>query len=223
MKKIARKAFCPLDGYPTEQRLELTRQSQPFGDYTLYMVEPAPKKTFYYVAVCKMCNGVMLYSAENDDIEESFPKAELLWPVLTRLSRSVPSKIRKYYDTALRFRNHEPDVFGVQIRRGLEAICVDRGIEEKGDLYQKIEELTGREQLPPMIRGMMQALRKVCNFAAHDSHIKPEYVPTIDMFFRALLEYVYVIPVELDQFYNQLNLAAKNDEGRLKLDNQRHD
>jgi Domain of unknown function (DUF4145) len=223
MRKIARKAFCPLDGYPTEQRLELTRQSQPFGDYTLYMVEPAPKKTYYYVAVCKMCNGVMLYSAENDDIEESFPKAELLWPVLTRLSHKVPSKIRKYYDTALRFKNHEPDLYGSQIRRGLEAICDDRGINGREDLYTKIEKLTKREQLPTMLREMMQALRKVCNFAAHDSHIKPEYVLTIDMFFRALLEYVYVIPVELEQFYIQLNLAAKYDHNRLKLDNQMHD
>lgn len=209
MKKIQRKAFCPLDGYPTEQQLELTKQSQPFGDYTLYKVEPIPKTTYYYVAVCKMCNGIMLYSAENEDIEKSFPKAELLWPVLAHLSENVPHAVREYYSKALKFKNNEPDIFANQIRRALEAICSDRDVRANSNLYQRIEELAEAEELPPIVVRMMQALRKACNFGSHDSHINPAYVPTVDMFFRAVMEYVYVIPAELDEFLRQLELAGK--------------
>lgn len=46
MKKIKRKAFCPLDGYPTEQQLALKRESRPFGDYQLEAEEPI-SKTIY--------------------------------------------------------------------------------------------------------------------------------------------------------------------------------
>lgn len=204
MKKIERKAFCPLDGWPTEQTLELTSESQSSGDYTVYKVEPVPTKTYYYVAKCKECHGLLLYSAENEDVEENFPKAELLWPPLPLPSEHVPETVTKYYLKALKFMHNEPDIFANQIRRALEAICKDKGIKPNG-LNKRIEKLAEQEQ-SPIIGGMLDALRKSCNPGAHDDHIEPEYVPTVERFFLAVMNYLYVMPAELNEFERQLDL-----------------
>jgi hypothetical protein len=62
---------------------------------------------------------------------------------------------------------------------------------------------------------MTTIIRTLGNIGSHASEqeVGPEFVPAIDQFFRAVVEYVYVAPSRVDEVTAQLQAARKTKRG----------
>ena len=165
-----------------------------------------------------MCKGILLYSAETDEVEKNFPRAELLWPAIEKLPENVPKRIASFYRKALlaKIRNNADD-FAINIRKALEALCTDleSGQEPKKNKYKsladRITELAKRERIPDFVQKMMQDVRAACNFGGHeraeDEDIDPVFCSVIEDFFYIVVAVVYVASIELKQFHVRVQAA----------------
>jgi hypothetical protein len=98
----------------------------------------------------------------------------------------------------------------VQIRRALEAICIERGAT-KGTLVQNIEELANRGEIPKTLAEASDLLRLVGNLGAHagDRDVHPLQAHSLGRFFRAIIEYLYVSPKKIQEFRASLEESKK--------------
>ncbi len=182
---------------------------------------------------CQRCNGTLLYSTEtefpgpfylNDDTWSDVDPEEvveltaadflrlstLLWPTLGRLlPSSVPKNVCQIYDRALKVRA-EPNSFAVQIRRALEAICIDRG-EPGRNLHDDLENLSKPGVFPPVVAEIAHALRDVENTGAHvKTHdVEDKQVQALDGFFHLVVNYVYEAPAKLESYRKLLHTKTK--------------
>ena len=94
-----------------------------------------------------------------------------------------------------------PNAFAVQIRRALEALCEDRGAKN-GTLQNMLNELSTKGEIPSTLIEATDLLRLIGNIGAHASEdsVKPWQVRTLDEFFRAIVEYVYIAPSKIKEF-----------------------
>ena len=160
----------------------------------------------YYVVSCDTCSEILVYSDFGGVVgAEHFEESELVWPKKKTLSNAVPKDIIRVYEEAASIQWVSPDAFAVQIRRGLEAICTDRGVKER-NLLKALEVLSDRGEIPPVLSEMSDVLRLLGNLGAHwtGQHVHPLQTPALDEFFRAVVEYIYVAPSRLSQFRDQL-------------------
>lgn len=220
MKRITRMSLCPLDGFPTPQRLVRTQLSLPIGDYTEGVIKRVKKAVYYCVAVCDVCNGILLYSARRKDVEKSFARAELLWPAIERLPENVPKRIASFHRQALlaKLRN-DSDAFALNIRKALEMICTDLEPSEAHQrkrfvpLASRIEKLANNKIIPDFVVEMMQYLRDACNFGGHaraeEEDVDPAFCAVIEDFFYIVVAIVYVAPIELKQFHDRVEVAKQ--------------
>jgi hypothetical protein len=205
--------WCPHCGNETPKRLRHTQTyDEMFDEHQGYTV-------WIYVATCGTCSRVLLYKADETWRDHDFRhSAELVWPESGDLATSVPERVRWIYAEAARIKAVAPNAFTVQIRRALEAICDDRQVP-KGTLQQRLASLVTRGEIPPLLGEMTDTLRLLGNVAAHagQEDVSPGDVPTIDGFFRAVIEYVYIAPNSLKAFRERLEKrraapADENDE-----------
>jgi hypothetical protein len=137
--------------------------------------------------------------------ESAFSRATLKWPITNILDNVVPGSIRRIYDEASRIKNSSPGSFAVQIRRALEALCKDRGIQKKA-LEQSLKELAHRGEIPQLLVEMTDVIRLLGNYGAHfdEQTISLKDIFVIEDFFRAVIEYVYVAPSRIDEVKSRL-------------------
>lgn len=203
--------FCPHCGNISPQKLvythrcyekEWTQDGEVFG-------LPA----VYFVAICCTCDGILLY-ADYGDIPEAddFSKCSLLWPSI-ELHTSVPPSISEIYNEAARIKQLAPNAFATQIRRALESVCEDRKARA-GNLNVRLKDLADRGEIPPTLAEVTDVLRTLGNIGAHAANesIKPWQVESIDEFFRAVVEYVYVAPSKLKEFRKTIETAENLNE-----------
>ncbi|HEV7398235.1 MAG TPA: DUF4145 domain-containing protein [Pyrinomonadaceae bacterium] len=204
MKKIEKLLYCPFDGHPTTQELKHVHREKSAGDWTEASGKPIFRDIDYYVAYCKH-GGLLLYSSEKGDLAKAdhTNNLEILWPDPGFLPQSVPEEVQKSYIEAQKSRNYNPDTFGFHIRRGLEAVCDNCGIQrykenKKGfvPLSHRIKELVKQRELPTVMTKMIDAVKDWCNEATH-YHLDPRLVPDLDLFFRGIVHYVYIWPERL--------------------------
>ena len=209
---IRQVAFCPHCGHPSPQILALTQKYQE----TLYATDGEILEGIdgvYYVSICETCNQLILYGAMGIGVRpERFTSAGLIWPKLGSLHEAVPQRVQQIYQEAHTIRHVAPNAFAVQIRRGLEALCDDRGAKT-GSLSKRLAELVSRGELPPVLGEMTEVLRLLGNLGAHaaavDVHLGQ--IPALDDFFRAVVEYVYVAPAKVKAFREQLSHLDRNE------------
>jgi len=125
----------------------------------------------------------------------------------------VPKHITQIYEEAALIQKASPDAFAVQIRRGLEAICAERGIKGK-TLNIGLKELAERGEIPKVLVEATDVLRLLGNVGAHwtGQHVHPSQIPALDDFFKAVVEYIFVAPSKLQEFKNQLEAFKKSGE-----------
>jgi hypothetical protein len=172
------------DGQPT------TNKTNPDSDYVLIR--------------CQTCRDIALYAklSINDWHEET----SLMYPTDYNLHSCIPAEVASNYQEAKRVQNVSPNAFAVLLRRSLEAICNDRGVSE-GSLSFRLKELATKGEIPGNLAEISSVLRELGNAGAHHTtqRVTVPMTWTMDEFFRAIVEYVYVAPHQLEQF--QRNLA----------------
>jgi len=164
-----------------------------------------------FVVICETCGQVLLYDNLGDQYsEDELHLCELIFPVSGFLHKSVPKQISEAYAEAYRIKTIAPNAFAVQIRRSLEAICVDRG-ETKGSLAKRLEVLASKGEIPPLLAEASDILRLLGNIGAHGltQSVHPLQAYALDGFFRVIVEYLYIAPSKIEDFKKSMSQFNK--------------
>lgn len=215
MSEIRKVAYCSHCGNRAPQKLIHKQEySEKVWSASDGSEDVAPWSSF--VAVCETCGHLLVYDNPGDQLEDSkFHLGDLVYPKSGRLHSSVPESIAKVYAEAYRIKSIAPNAFAVQIRCALEALCEDRQAA-KGTLQVRLENLANKGEIPPVLAEASDTLRLLGNIGAHGigESIHPLQAFTIDNFFRAVVEYVYVAPSKLKEFRDKLKQSAKNENDK---------
>jgi hypothetical protein len=201
MEEIRNIGFCPHCGNKSPQKLIHTQGTSGTG-WIIEDGEEVDLTVVYFVASCETCNHILVYRAvEEIPDDKYFTSAELVFPESGKLPSPVPKTVSNIYSEALRIKNLAPNAFAVQIRRALEALCEDRGAKN-GTLQNMLNELSTKGEIPSTLIEATDLLRLIGNIGAHASEdsVKPWQVRTLDEFFRAIVEYVYIAPSKIKEF-----------------------
>jgi hypothetical protein len=204
--------FCAHCGNETPQQIIDVRSSSQTARVLTEVDwgEEIHEHVTYLTAVCGTCNSILVYCSgieylgdtELIDLEEAIR----VYPTVRRLHRSVPEEISRLYWNAFRIKKTAPDAFVMQIRRALEAVCNDRGAQGKS-LHNKLADLFSKGELPQIMFEVANETKDFGNIAVHeaDEKIRMWQANTIDDYFRAIIEYIYVLPNKLGQFRDSLD------------------
>lgn len=189
--------FCPHCCNRSKQ-VELAEQAYQSKAWAVDDGEEVEFEGTYYVYKCEICSEILLYH-QTFDFE---PK--LLYPEVS-LHSSVPERVSKIYEEALRIKHVAPNAFAVQIRKALEALCQDRGTNKR-NLAEQLRELADKGEIPPNLASASDILRLIGNLGAHAAEVDvhPLQALAIDKFFKAIIEYVYVCPARIEEFHRTL-------------------
>jgi hypothetical protein len=124
------------------------------------------------------------------------------WPLAgARLHKAIPAAIQGAYNEAvLALAANCPRAAAVMARRTLEAVTVDKG-ETTGTLVQRLNALSSKGLLHPSLAEWVKEVRLVGNVGAHYDPIDTVAVSDAEQlinFIHELLNYLYVLPWELD-------------------------
>ncbi len=121
-----------------------------------------------------------------------------------RVSHYAPDQVREIYERASKVKS-EPNSFAVQIRRALEAICIDKG-ESGRNLNDDLIRLSKAGVFPPIVVEIAHELRDIGNVGAHvkSEEVEAGQVQAIDGFFHLVITYAYVAPALLADYRERL-------------------
>ncbi|RPE10556.1 DUF4145 domain-containing protein [Paenibacillus polymyxa] len=174
--------------------------------------------TFWDLYLCPVCEGVSLIktSKNTEDVDiENFtltPTITVLYPNATVKEGGVPNNVRNSFEAALRIKHIEGTLCAIGIRRTLEMMCKDKGASGR-TLFNKLEDLSEKGILPPIVAGMAKVIKDLGNAAAHgdDREFSEEVIESIIKFTHVILDYVYNLPNELSRIQNELSRQTVRD------------
>lgn len=208
--------LCPHCGTVTLQECVFTHDFlQRTYDATYGYETEADLGCTYFVATCGACSDLLVYYEPGyEDPVDTFTERTLVYPTSARLSECVPTRVRQIYDEAYLIRRLSPSGFAVLIRRALEAVANDRGVLG-GGLHSQLRRLASRGEIPPVLAEMGQVVRLLGNNGAHDSHeeITALHTRILDEMFRAIIQYVYVLPCRMDDIKDMLRTIRSTSTG----------
>ena|SRR5450755_118846 len=131
----------------------------------------------------------------SDRFEGSLVEETILaWPEAGGSHEAVPRAVRDYYEEAVVVRKSSLNSYAINIRRALEAICADRGIDS-GPLGKRLQMLAFKDGLAPRLNDMTLLLKRVGNIGAHaDRRVTGDEARLIDKTFNLIVDYFYNIP-----------------------------
>jgi hypothetical protein len=149
-----------------------------------------------------------------DDFVEMTPTADhelvawgdLVYPSPPALADSLPAPLRSLYEEALLVKTRSPTAFVVLARRLLEGICRDR-LGDCPNLAAALDALVANGSIPPTLAEASTVVRLAGNLGAHASERLPTliFASAVDRLLRAIIEYLYVVPVEVVEFRRLLD------------------
>lgn len=178
-----------------------------FDDPYYEDIYPQPEEGYHYKLLgCLACKRVTLQSFfASEYMDDEYIEVETLYPAALKLS-GLPSQVQQAYEIALKVRIIDANAYAVLLGRILEMICEDRKAMGK-DLYNKLNDLATRGEIPIKLVGVADSLRQLRNFGAHASlgKLTHEEIPILDDLCRAILEYVYNAPYLVEKAAQRLN------------------
>lgn len=182
-----------------------------------------------FIVTCGTCSKLSLYVDEcidHEDTEDdssspnppcekkdpvaisrrSFWRAKLFWPNKPKPNlnldfTAIPNDVIEIYREASGIKSLGPTAFVVQIRRALEAICLDQGVKER-TLNASLQKLIDEGRLPALLGEITNVIKVIGNAGAHAGcpPVLHSHVLAIDDFFRIVLDYLYIAPSKLKKF-----------------------
>lgn len=155
----------------------------------------------FVLSKCRTCRTVALYKQGKD----SKYRDVCLWPSSDFLGEEVPDDVQAAYSEAYAVKERSPNAFATQLRRSVEALCLSKGVP-KGDLKNMLEVLFHSTTLPSNLMEIVDVIRIVGNQGAHfhKERVTKKDAETIDEFFRALVEYVFIAPARAARYQAKL-------------------
>lgn len=151
----------------------------------------------YTLCQCTTCGKVSLWSEYEGD-------GRALWPSNGELHHPVPYRVRELYAEAFSVKQRSSSLFAVSIRRCMEAICADKGVNGR-TLQEMMNALLSSLGAPDVISSVARVARLLGNRGAHDSDdVTQAEADTLDEFFLAIIEYVYIGPEKVTRYEEAL-------------------
>jgi hypothetical protein len=153
--------------------------------------------TVVTVSLCPQCDKLTLESyGWSDFMDPTEARVERLYPAPPSYE-GIPEAVASEYRRAQRVRS-EPVFYAVGIRRTLEALCAERGVQGRS-LFERIEKLAASGGLPETFAEMATVLRRFGNLGAHvgEDELTDEDAPVLGEFADAILEYLYRAPAKV--------------------------
>ena len=206
-RKTTQVSFCPHCGHDSPQSLLKVHSFQTTCSHG----------EFFTFAKCETCGNPLIYSSHLRWYVEKIRKQGafyhclhsryLVYPVPEKLHQGIPANVARFYMEAQRIKYTAANSFAASIRRCLEMVCNDRGAS--GDtLNKQLAELKAKGDIPTVLAEMTDIIRLLGNSACHDDiEIDAGFVDTIDEFFRAVLDYVYVRPFQVNEIRTKFERA----------------
>lgn len=142
--------------------------------------------------------------ANGKPVLEGHWDSEVLYPKQRQVSQQVPQQIRDDYDEAQRCLLANADTAAaLLLRRGLEQVCLDHGIEDAGatrPLIAKLQRLHELGTLPDDLMDWATSITLVGDEGVHSRDVSREDVLAADRFFEALCDYLYAYRRQYDAF-----------------------
>lgn len=177
----------------------------------------------YELFACPVCHKVTLRETYGDetmmeyhncDQVSFYDEKNILFPVNSINSNSVPQKIKEAYAAALKVKEIDKYVCLMALRRTLELLLKDKGAV-KWALKDKIEEIAAKGLLPDALKEASSLAKMLGDTAVHDKEIDIDQhdVEAIAEFIRFIIEYLYIVPDKITTYKRRLDakLAEKSE------------
>jgi hypothetical protein len=169
-------------------------------------IEPATYRMFR----CDGCMRISLYvwsnlhSPHTEIGERQYPRSEPRY--------CLPPSVQAAYIEARNVKRQSASAYGIMVRRALEAVSRDRGINCR-NLATSLAELIRREQIPPRLAEAITRMRTLGNAAAHNPGrpVNVLHVEMMERFLDALLEHIYLLPADVDFFKQMEDIDSDED------------
>lgn len=176
----------------------------------------------YELFSCPVCHKVTLRETYGDetmmdyytcDQVSYYDEKNILFPINSINSNSIPQKIKEAYAAALKVKEIDKFVCLMALRRTLELLLKDKGATKWG-LKDKIEEIAEKGLLPDALKEASSLAKILGDTAAHDKEIEIDQqdVEAIAEFIRFIIEYLYIVPDKISNYKRRLD--AKMSEKR---------
>lgn len=161
----------------------------------------------YFLYQCPTCSGISIYGdfaqyARYDSMERKrlYPRGCQLVPEGHKVTPAscIPERIVRLYEEIWPLRHIAPNAFAGQVRRALEVICHDQNAEGR-TLFDQLNDLVSRGAFPGYFSEVTNLMRKIGNLGVHAADTEVDFwdAELLDDFFRAVVEYVYVVPAKI--------------------------
>ena len=153
------------------------------------------------VTLEKECSNSKICEPNGDPIV----KEELIYPFKTIESNYIPKNVSAAFEAALKVRQIDGAICAIAIRRTLEMMCKDKGADGN-DLFKKLQFLSEKGTLPPILKDMASVLRVIGNAAAHadEEKFNHDLVPSMIEFTKIILDYVYNLPKQIENIQDRI-------------------
>ncbi|MEV5190375.1 DUF4145 domain-containing protein [Streptomyces werraensis] len=199
---------CPNCAGPTIARVEAAMVHETFRE------PPA----LYELSRCTKCGDPML--ALEEDIGSGWDGEPLVvWPTKREqraLSLKIPHQLRQAHEEARKCFSVKAYTAAVaMVRRTLEGVCKDQNVQQGGrtKLFQMLEALKSAGKIDGRLFEWAQALRVLGNEGAHFTGVevtREDASDSIDLA-EALLDYLYVLSAQFDEFKARRGQAERKD------------
>lgn len=157
---------------------------------------------------CLRCRNPFLSEIDYSYIEDNYWESSniQLYPnTENEAIKNCPKIVINPYQEALKcYRAHAYDACVIMCRKGIEAICIDKG-EEKGNLVTKLKNLKEKGILEGTLFKWTDELRLIGNDGAHSHEqivTQQDAKDALD-FFDALITYLYHLVSQYDALVNR--------------------
>lgn len=165
------------------------------------------EKFEYLLYQCPTCSGISVYGDFVDFGTETSIERRRLYPIGNKLvpephkvdsEKCIPEQIVRIYEEIWPLRHIAPNAFAGQVRRALESICHEQNAQGQ-TLFEQLKDLVSRGAFPGHFSEVTDLMRKIGNQGAHAGQKDVDYwdADLLDDFFRAIVEYVYVVPSKI--------------------------
>jgi hypothetical protein len=122
---------------------------------------------------------------------------DVLYPARRDLT-DLPAGVAVRYGAMLELQ-HAPDVFAVRAGRVLEAVCADRGIDDKLKFREQLNALVDEASVPKPLVDQAHLVYDYRNYGGHtkEFEVETQDVSLIRGFVDSLLEFLYWEPAAL--------------------------
>ena len=183
--------FCPTCNSVVETEIVFTYTSEREMNEELF-----GNTSEILLSMCLKCKSPFLKENHYQIIDgEFFPNSEIqFFPNTENVAiKNCPKIVFNPYKEALKcYRAHAYDACVIMCRKGIEAICMDKG-EIKGNLATKLKNLNSKGILENTLYSWANELRLIGNDGAHshDQIVEQQDAKEAIDFFDALITYLY--------------------------------